>query len=684
MEPIGEASILMPMMPRDLSSDSLRYSEDGYFRNLHDDETPRKEKSSKNINYISINEKSPNSSPKDDKVTSSAKKSSKIKIKKKNSIGSMNPVELQPTIVGYNNQCLAVPIPNNNKSHSLPPNSSIQDLDDIVMSALRIPPEELAQQITLLDLTTFQQIKMDELTSCAWTKKNKGIITPNIVAFTRRFNHTSFWTVQEILNGGAAKERAEIITHFIKLGKRLLELNNLHSLFAVTSALKSASVHRLEKTWSHVSKKDRQSFEKLADIFKEDNNWANLREICDKLKLPCIPYLGVYLTDLIYIDLAHPLRGGGIEPEQREIKMNNILRVISIYQNSDYSHIPVVERTRKYLQSVRYIEELQNIFEDEQYKKSLKLEPPAKNQAKPDASTSSMNQGANNFCNLESGIASLNVSPAKSSSMRLNVGPPTKFSLGHRKTQSLGSKYRSASLPRNYENHKNQNCNCNNATLITLSAGSRCSSCRIFHKISNQITLQRNESFNHSRNFNLIDDSVLEDTTSTHHNSLHLPLQSDTISTGSSDDIIAYDESESSIINNIDSPLDCASFQGCVRRKTVLKDFRKPTVASWQRYWLQIWANSLVYFPPKSFKGSERSDFKREPCKVVSLVDGWTVELTDNSSQTNTFQLMNSSIGTVYKFRCSSHDLTIAWLKALQKVTRPYVEKLPTNLMTFE
>lgn len=44
-------------------------------------------------------------------------------------------------------------------------------------------------------------------------------------------------------------------------------------------------------------------------------------------------------------------------------------------------------------------------------------------------------------------------------------------------------------------------------------------------------------------------------------------------------------------------------FQGCVRRKTVMKDGRKPAVASWQRYWLQIWANSLVYFPPKSFKG---------------------------------------------------------------------------------
>lgn len=365
MEPIGEASILMPMMPRDLSSDSLRFNgnDDGFYRSLRD-ESPRKEKSSKNINYISINEKSPSSSPKEDKqLTCSAKKSSKIKIKKKNSIGSMNLVEIQPAL-----QCLGVPPINGNKSHSLPPNSSMQDLDDIVMSALRIPPEELAQQITLLDLSIFQQIKMDELTSCAWTKKNKGIITPNIVAFTRRFNHTSFWTVQEILNGTSAKERAEIITHFIKLGKRLLELNNLHSLFAVTSALKSASVHRLEKTWSYVAKKDRQAFEKLADIFKEDNNWSSLREICDKLKLPCIPYLGVYLTDLIYIDLAHPYTKGGIEPEQRELKMNNILRVISIYQNSDYSHLPIIERTRNYLQSLRYIEELQNIFEDEQYK----------------------------------------------------------------------------------------------------------------------------------------------------------------------------------------------------------------------------------------------------------------------------------------------------------------------------
>ncbi|XP_060853922.1 ras-specific guanine nucleotide-releasing factor RalGPS2-like isoform X1 [Rhopalosiphum padi] len=526
------------------------------------------------------------------------------------------------------------------KTHSLPCNMtlkhpySVSPVDEKDVDKTKgvlspgILPEDWAAQLTLLDLSIFSQISPEELSSCSWNKKQKLEVAPNVVAFTRQFNHVSFWVVQEILKGTTPKLRADLITQFIKISKKLYDLNNFHSLFAVISSLQSASVYRLSKSWNNVSKKDRQSFDKLANVFSECNNWRNLRDHLETLRLPCIPYLGVFLTDLVYVDMAHPHKSSGLlESEARRLKMNNILRVISHMQQSRYDHLIRFSRINDYLNSIRYIEELHKFVQDDQYKLSLKLEPLSCQTENSRGSKESVNQVL---------LDSLSLSPAKSTDlMRIR-----KFSLCKQQQQQKTncSKYRSASLPRSFlKKPVNQSAVCNNNSLI--------------HKSDEGILSTVN-----SRN--LLDDSLIEENTL---------------------DLSNLNLSPSQTLKGAHK----ISLESCLRRKVVLKNGRKPAVTTWQRYWIQLWASVLIYYSPKSFKGCNRNDFKREPCKLCPL-KGCTISLGDNP---DTFLIKHPDQRNTYKFRAESDNTALQWYRRLyhaaQSVHQPDT-KLPDNLISFD
>lgn len=71
---------------------------------------------------------------------------------------------------------------------------------------------------------------------------------------------------------------------------------------------------------------------------------------------------GIFLTDLVYIDIAHP-----VGSPHRTAKMAVVLKALERYQSSEYDITPMPQ-VANYLNSVRYIEELQKFLEDDQYK----------------------------------------------------------------------------------------------------------------------------------------------------------------------------------------------------------------------------------------------------------------------------------------------------------------------------
>ncbi|XP_045702439.1 ras-specific guanine nucleotide-releasing factor RalGPS1 isoform X2 [Phyllostomus hastatus] len=545
--------------------------------------------------------------------------------------------------------------------------------DAVVFDVLKVTPEEFASQITLMDIPVFKAIQPEELASCGWSKKEKHSLAPNVVAFTRRFNQVSFWVVREILTAQTLKIRAEILSHFVKIAKKLLELNNLHSLMSVVSALQSAPIFRLTKTWALLNRKDKTTFEKLDYLMSKEDNYKRTREYIRSLKMvPSIPYLGIYLLDLIYIDSAYPASGSIMENEQRSNQMNNILRIIADLQVScSYDHLTTLPHVQKYLKSVRYIEELQKFVEDDNYKLSLRIEP--------GSSSPRLVSSKEDLAGPSSGSSSARFSRRPTCPDASVAGSlPTPPVPRHRKSHSLGN-----------------NMMCQLSVVESKSA-----------------------TFPSEKARHLLDDSVLESRSP--RRGLALASSSavtNGLSLGSSESSELSEEMSSglergrlyatlgpnwrvpvrnsprtrSCVYSPTGPCICTlgssaavpTMEGPLRRKTLLKEGRKPALSSWTRYWVTLSGSTLLYYGAKSLRGTDRKHYKSTPGKKVSVV-GWMVQLPDDPEHPDIFQLNNPDKGNVYKFQAGSRFHAILWHKHLDDACKSNRPQVPANLMSFE
>uniref|UniRef100_A0A6B2L2D1 Ras-GEF domain-containing protein n=1 Tax=Arcella intermedia TaxID=1963864 RepID=A0A6B2L2D1_9EUKA len=213
-----------------------------------------------------------------------------------------------------------------------------------------VESDEIAQQITIIDESLFKAIGLEEFMGQAWTKKDKETRAPNILRFISWFNEISYWIQTELTKEVRLKSRIRKFAKFLDICEFLLAYQNYNSLLAFFSAFLSSSIHRMQKTIAGLPKRHNSFYKKYIQLLDGRDRWAWARGQISSAEGPCLPYLGMYLTDYTMIDDGNKdnTPNGLINYRKREL-IASCLQTIVDCQQKPYLHFNVNSEIQEYL-----------------------------------------------------------------------------------------------------------------------------------------------------------------------------------------------------------------------------------------------------------------------------------------------------------------------------------------------
>ncbi|XP_078809325.1 ras-specific guanine nucleotide-releasing factor 2 isoform X4 [Oryzias latipes] len=229
---------------------------------------------------------------------------------------------------------------------------------------------ELAEQITLLDHIVFRSIPYEEFLGQGWMKVDKTDRTPYIMKTSQHFNDMSNLVASQIMSHTDVGSRASSIEKWVAVADICRCLNNYNGVLEITSALNRSAIYRLKKTWAKVSKQTKALMDKLQKTVSSEGRFKNLRETLKNCNPPCVPYLGMYLTDLAFIEEGTPnFTEEGLVNFSKMRMISHIIREIRQFQQTPYR----IEHQVKVTQYL--LDKTLTMDEDTLYDLSLKIEP---------------------------------------------------------------------------------------------------------------------------------------------------------------------------------------------------------------------------------------------------------------------------------------------------------------------
>jgi son of sevenless-like protein len=233
--------------------------------------------------------------------------------------------------------------------------------------------KEIARQLTIIDHEHFCNIPRAEMLNMNWSKERRDKHGPGLATMIKRFNNVCEWVGYEILQGETLKSRVKIMEKIIDIGHEILQLKNMNGVFAIGSGLSLADIFRLKQTHAAISEKHKIRRDEMLRYLNRDRGFRPLRDFHRDTPTPCIPYIGLYLTDLTFIE-----EGSAKYVEHNGVKLINFCKlrqysqVISQIQHRQFGeeyNLQVYPKLRALL------EDLPTYTKEETFKISLIREP---------------------------------------------------------------------------------------------------------------------------------------------------------------------------------------------------------------------------------------------------------------------------------------------------------------------
>lgn len=113
----------------------------------------------------------------------------------------------------------------------------------------------------------------------------------------------------------------------LSLHQHLEKMRNYSGLIAVVQGMERSAARRLKQTWEAVPRKETELFDELVALCSPRGSYNNLRMKQSNAMLPCVPYLGLYLTELVCVVLScyrpccavHPVLTGRSKSKNRNL-----------------------------------------------------------------------------------------------------------------------------------------------------------------------------------------------------------------------------------------------------------------------------------------------------------------------------------------------------------------------------